>query len=110
MAPYLAMAFFNMALISDRLGNLAAALDGYTRAAAWRERLLTQQGREELAGDWAQCLAYKADMLRKVGRHDEAQQDARRAVAILQAEVARNERADLRNVLQWALRNLGDLL
>jgi hypothetical protein len=68
-----------------------------TRAAGRAE------GAAELRGDLACAQASKAGVLLSLGAHREASVLARQAVAVLKEEVGRTGRADLQQVLDWAI-------
>ena len=54
--------------------------------------------------------ASKASLLLDLGEEKEARDEAQQAVSLLRSEVQRTGRADLKNVLEWAEGNLGNLL
>ena len=75
-----------------------------------RERLLEHEGRRELQGDLAWSMVLRADVLAELGEGVRARTEARKAVALLKAEIPRTGRADLHDVLNWATSALKDVL
>jgi hypothetical protein len=100
----------NKANAVSALGDQRAAVALYDRAIEIRERLVHQEGRRELQGDYAWGLVGRAKALLDLGDRKRAQTDAREAVAILQQEVTRTGRADLQAVLDWATTALKEVL
>lgn len=80
----------------------------FNRALALYEGLI-KRGRRDLSVDRAQALAHRAKLIAPT-RPDEARRDARIAVAVLENEVKKTGRADLRALLAWARRNLDSVL
>ena len=83
------------------LGNHAEAIEVYDQTIAIRRRLV-DQGQREVVGDLAKAQLHRAVALGKCGRHAEAIRAAREAIPVLEAEVRRNDRSDLRALLESA--------
>jgi hypothetical protein len=104
----LASAYVSKAL-AVRQGNTPDdALGLFNRALVLYEGLI-KRGRRDLSVDRAQALAHRAKLIAAT-RPDEARRDARIAVAVLENEVKKTGRADLRALLTWARRNLDSVL
>jgi serine/threonine protein kinase/uncharacterized tellurite resistance protein B-like protein len=105
----LARAYQNKANALMQLGEGREALALYNQAIALRERLVSE-GRENLGGDLAWAKALRAFALLRLGELERARPEAREAMATLQAEVARTQRADLKGVVDWATKALREVL
>jgi serine/threonine protein kinase len=79
--------------------NLTAAVATYDQALVILERLVNQEGRRELRGDLAWVRLLRADLLTDPC---ERASEARRAIFVLEEEVRRTGRADLKQALTWA--------
>jgi serine/threonine protein kinase len=95
--------------IYEYAGDIPGASALYDKARAIYERLVAQ-GRRELLGDLATSRLYLADVYLKTGKQVEAEKIAREEIVVLEAEVTRTGRADLRQVLAWAKKVLQNLL
>src|SRR2546430_1566880 len=73
-----------------------------------RERLVNVEGRCEFAGDLARVKATRGMTLIELGDTERGKREAREAVAVLRAEVKRTGRADLKAMLEWTARHLGE--
>ena len=107
----LAMVYATKAAVVQELGDLPAAVELFDRAiatlrAAGRAGGAAGAGRRTGRG----VLAFWADFLLRLGDREKARSDARRGINLLQAEVTRTSRADLRSVRDWATMALKDLL
>jgi tetratricopeptide (TPR) repeat protein len=104
----LAASCVNKALVVRRQKDLDGAIALFNRAIKVYEKLI-KKGRRELSSDRAQALAYRAKLT--VSTHpDEARRDARLAISILETEVGKTRRADLKRLLAWAKKNLKSIL
>ena len=110
LANELAVCYMNKAIALWSLGELRSAVSLYDEAIEIYERLVHKEGRGELRGDLARVIASRAYALLQLGEWERARRDAREAVRILEAEVRRTGSADLQRVLNWARKNLGELL
>ena len=63
------------------------------------ERLVCEENRTNLAGDWAMVRVAKAEALLVSGREDDGMREAEESMEVLQREVARTNRAELRDAL-----------
>lgn len=104
----LAASCVNKALVVRRQKDLKGAIALFNRAIKIYEKLI-KGGRRELSSDRAQALAYRAKLTVKT-RPDDARRDARLAISILETEVDKTHRADLRRLLDWAKKNLKKIL
>jgi hypothetical protein len=68
--------------------------------------LVNQEGRRELVGDLARLKAYRGETLITLGEKENGLQDMRSAQSILDAEIARTGRTDLKQVLTWLQQQL----
>jgi hypothetical protein len=100
----------NKANALSGLGDKRGAVTLYDQAIAIRDRLVNQEGRRELQGDLAGVQLCRAELLLEAGNRAQAQREARAAVLVLKAEIARTNRADLKSVLDWATSNLREIL
>ena len=91
--------------VSD-VGDVRGAVVLYDQAIAIRERLVNQEGRRELVGDLARLKAYRGETLIALGEKENGLQDMRAAQRILDAEIARTSRTDLKQVLTWLQQQL----
>jgi tetratricopeptide (TPR) repeat protein len=98
----LAIAYMNRGVTLDSLGRLQVALADYRTCICLEEELVRDEDRRELAGYLAWGYTHHAGLLLRMGRRQEACQRAREAVSILQGEVPRTGRADLRRALAFA--------
>jgi tetratricopeptide (TPR) repeat protein len=106
----LAAAHFRKARAVVGLGELAAALPLYDQAIRHWQRLVEQAGRRQYLRDLAKAKAVRAALLLRLGKLEDAALEAREAVALLQAEIARSGRPDLRKTLKWAANALRKVL
>jgi tetratricopeptide (TPR) repeat protein len=95
----LAVTYLNKGLLSKRQGDVTGAMASYDQALAIWERLVNEEGRRELRGEMARVQLIRAEIL---AEPNERASEARRAIAVLEEEVRRTRRADLRTVLEWA--------
>ena len=98
----LAITYMNRGVALTDLGRLKDALADCNTCIGLEEGLVQREGRRELAGQLAWGYARQAGLLLRIGRREEACQRAREAVSILQSELSRTGRADLRGVLELA--------
>jgi tetratricopeptide (TPR) repeat protein len=98
----LAEAYLNRGIALWRLDRLEEALCDYATCIGLEEELVHREGHRELAGDLAIEYAGHAGLLLRMGRRQEACQRAREAASILQREVTRTGRDDLRRALEYA--------
>jgi hypothetical protein len=96
----------NKAIGVSDLGDHRGAVALYDQAIAIREQLVNQEGRRELAGDLARLKAYRGDSLITLGEKENGLRDMRSARGILDAEIARTSRTDLKQVLRWLQQQL----
>lgn len=104
----LAASCVNKALVVRRQKDLKSAVALFNRAIKIYEKLI-KTGRRELSSDRAQALAYRAKLTVST-QPDEARRDARLAISILETQVDKTHRADLRRLLEWAKKNLKSTL
>lgn len=104
----LAAAYVSKALAVRQGSRPEDAIGLLSRALALYEGLI-KRGRRDLSADRAQALAHRAKLVAPT-RPDEARRDACIAVAVLETEVKKTGRADLRALLAWARRNLDSVL
>jgi tetratricopeptide (TPR) repeat protein len=109
LANDLARTYMNKAMAVSNLGDNRGAVALFDQVIAIRERLV-QEGRAELQGDLAKALLLRAGGLLPLGNHDKARVDARKAMQILQAEIARTGRADLQSLRDSAAQVFKDVL
>ena len=86
--------------VSD-LGDKRGAVVLYDQTIAILERLVKQEGRRELVGDLAWVAANRSVVLIALGERARGLEEMRSAQRMLEAEIARTGRADLRQVLRW---------
>ena len=101
LANDLAMVYLNKAVAISDLGDYQTAVALFDRAIAIRERLVNQEGRRELAGDLARVQACRGKTLAAAGEVARGLRDMRSARSVLQFEVARTGRIDLKQFLDW---------
>ena len=106
LANNLAAVYTNKASAVSALGDHRGAVALYDQAIAIRERLVNQEGRRELVGDLARLKAYRGETLITLGEKENGLQDMRSAQSILDAEIARTSRTDLKQVLTWLQQQL----
>jgi tetratricopeptide (TPR) repeat protein len=104
----LAASFVSKALAVRQGRTPDDAVELFDRALALYEGLI-KRGRRDLSVDRAQALAHRAKLIAPT-RPDEARRDARIAVTVLENEVKKTGRNDLRALLAWARRNLDSVL
>ena len=105
LADDLAAVYTNKAIAVSALGDHRGAVALFDQAIAILERLVNQEGRE-LVGDLARLKAYRGKTLIALGEKENGLQDMRAAQRILDAEIARTGRTDLRQVLTWIQQQL----
>jgi len=108
LANNLAIVHMNKAVAMSELGDHRCAVAHYDRAIAIRERLVNQEGRRELIGDLARAKASRGDLLLALGEQARGLEEMRSAQKMLEAEIARTGRADLKRVLAWVQRQLAN--
>jgi hypothetical protein len=89
----------------DALVQLARAEDAlpdYDASVHLLEELVKSEGWRELRGDLAWASARHAGLLLRMGLRGKGCQEALQAMSILQSEVTRTGRADLRQALEFA--------
>jgi hypothetical protein len=96
----------NKAIAVSTLGDDRGAVALYDQAIAIRERLVNQEGRRELVGDLARLKTYRGEILITLGEKENGLQDMRSAQSILDAEIARTGRTDLKQILTWLQQQL----
>jgi len=106
----LARAYMNKGVALEQLGDIDKAADLYSLAIRLWRPLVDSRRYPDLAGDLAWTLAYSAAALQTLSQIEHAKQDAREAIAMLESEVGRTDRTDLRDVLAWARSELETLL
>jgi hypothetical protein len=94
----LAGAYMNRGFVLRQPGRRAKALADFGTCVGLCEKLVRGEGPRELEGDVAWGYANKAELLPDMEQRQAACRLARKAVPILQSEVARTGRADLRRV------------
>ena len=95
------------AIALSNLGDNRSAIGLYGRVIEIRERLVNVDCRRELVGDlaWAKIQHGLASIvLGDIGR---VKQEFHEAMALLRAEIKRTDRADLKRMLDWAEKQLG---
>jgi tetratricopeptide (TPR) repeat protein len=97
----LAVSYLNKANTAIALGNHRLAVTLYDQAIAIRERLVNQEGRRELTGDLAQLLAYRGSALIALNEKVKGLKDMLNAQGVLESEITRTGRADLKQILNW---------
>jgi tetratricopeptide (TPR) repeat protein/tRNA A-37 threonylcarbamoyl transferase component Bud32 len=101
LANSLAMAYMNKAMtVRSALGDHRGAVALYDQAIAIRERLVNQEGRRELIGDLAWARAFRGNTLILLGERTRGLEEMRSAQRILETEIGRTGRADLKQVLR----------
>jgi serine/threonine protein kinase len=95
----LASVYMNKANAASALGDSREALALYEQSIAVWERLVNLEGRRELAGDWAWAQAHRAETLLTLGEKDKGLQEMRSVQSVLESEIARTGRTDLKSVL-----------
>lgn len=108
--PQLATLCIEKAFVHASAEDLPGAVAFYDRAIEIRERLVNVEGRRELQGNLAWVKTGRAAALLALGDVNRARREAQESLAILKAEIARTERADLQAVLNWATHALKDVL
>jgi len=106
LANDLATVYQNKAIAVRALGDNRGAVALYDRAFAILERLVNQEGRRELIGDLARMKAYRGDVLIALGERARGLEEMRSSQKVLEAEIARTGRADLKQVLTWLQQQL----
>jgi len=92
------------------LRDVSGALSLYDRAILISERLVHHEQQHELLGDLGILLSLRANAHLALGNVPKARLDAKQAVKILQAEVARTGRSDLRAALKMTRKGLKKVL
>jgi tetratricopeptide (TPR) repeat protein len=98
----LATVYLNRGISLANLGRLKESVQAFDACAAHYEHLVHREGRRELASRLAWVCATKAHALLQLGQRKDAVCLAREAIPVLQAELARTQRADLQPVLALA--------
>ena len=106
LANDLAAVYMNKAIAVSTLGDDRGAVALYDQSIAIRERLVNQEGRRELVGGLARLKAYRGEILITLGEKENGLRDMRSAQSILDAEIARTGRTDLKQVLTWLQQQL----
>jgi tetratricopeptide (TPR) repeat protein len=99
LANDLARVYQNKAAALATLGDKRGAMALLDQTITIWERLVNQEGRRELAGDLAWLTACRGSALVGHGRRERGLRDSRSAQGVLEAEVARTGRADLKEFL-----------
>jgi serine/threonine protein kinase/tetratricopeptide (TPR) repeat protein len=100
LVPRLASTLSHIGIALELQGDLPGAVTVYDRALAIYERLVNGEGRREFRGDLGRTVAYKAAILTNPRERVEKLQQAR---FVLEEEVRRTGRADLKQVLDWTI-------
>ena len=106
LADDLATAYLNRASTLIALGDNRGAVALYDKAIAIRTWQVNQEGRRELVGDLARIKAFRGETLIILGERVCGFEEMRSAQRILEAEIARTNRADLKQVLRWLQQQL----
>jgi serine/threonine protein kinase len=101
LAPELARLCHLKAFIHEHLDDAPGAVALYDQALALWERLVHAEGRRELRGDLARVRVCRANILPDPG---ERLKEAQQGIAVLEEEVHRTGRADLKQDLDWAVK------
>jgi len=107
----LAQSFMIKANIVWEMGDMLQAVQLYDRCISLRKRLVQVEDRKELAGDLAWSQLNRARLLGVMGNLTSAEVViAKEAFALLREEVQHTGRSDLRDVLNWARKDLASIL
>jgi serine/threonine protein kinase len=93
---------YNLATCHTQESNLPAALAALEEAFVLWNRLVHQEGRRELLGEYAMAQARRGELLCQLGDRGRGCQEVRQAVALLEAEAARTHRPEVREKLTTA--------
>ena len=101
LAHDLALAYLTKAKAAGDFGDCLAAVALYDRAIEIWERLVYIEGSTTLMGDLAGARALQASPLIKLGQQERGLRQLREAKTILESEILRTSRSDLKNILDW---------
>ena len=101
LADDLATVYMNKAVTLGDLRDHRAAVALFDPAAAIWEKLMAHQGRRELAEKLARLKASRGESLIALGEKANGLQDLRAAQSLLETEIVRTDRADLKEFLTW---------
>ena len=111
LAEDLALALMNKAAVLISSGDNPGALKLYDECIEIRRRLVEQEGRRELLGNLSWVRLCRTSVIKSMRALSEGEQrsgsEAYRTLAI---EVQRTGRADLKAVMEWAQRELGEVM
>jgi serine/threonine protein kinase len=102
----LAMAYMNRGNALAMGEDPRAAVTAYDQSIDVYQGLVEREERRELLGDWAHVRLLRAHALSRLGNNGMARREVLEAVSVLNAEIDRTGRADLRQVLNWVNRAL----
>ncbi|MCC6822426.1 MAG: tetratricopeptide repeat protein, partial [Verrucomicrobia subdivision 3 bacterium] len=104
----LARAYMAMARTHDDCGSSDEAIEIYDHVIEIRERLVNQEGRRDLTGDLGLAKGFRALALLHLGEMEIGMREMLLAQTLLEAEIARTDRADLKVILAIFLRQAAE--
>ena len=96
------LAYLNKGVLINLTGDMRGAIKVFDDCVRVLEQLVKNKGRLEPRGPLAQVMAYRADLLHRIGETARAQIDARLAVSMLKEEIARTHIGALNGMLSRA--------